>query len=106
MQYEPRPAIHMEKQLGWTHKLGWVESLGMSKVGQTVLARLMEFQLWHSLFLWLCAGRVQKMENGLYPPFCLGEVCPPALALMLDTSLSPCMPLFSLKLELRGSESD
>ena len=32
----------MERQLGWVHKLGGAESLGISKVGQTVLARLTE----------------------------------------------------------------
>ena len=42
LQYEPSPAIHMEKQLRWAHKLGWAESLGISKAGQTVLTRLME----------------------------------------------------------------
>ena len=39
----------MEKQLGWTWKLGGVELLGISKAGQTVLARLMESQIWHQL---------------------------------------------------------
>ena len=37
----------MEKQLGWAAKLGGVESQGISRVGQTVLARLIEFQIWH-----------------------------------------------------------
>ena len=49
MNYEPRQAIHMEKQFGRTPKLGGTESLGMSKVGQIVLARLMESQIWHQL---------------------------------------------------------
>ena len=39
----------MVKQVGWAHKLGGVESLGISKAGQTVLARLMESQIWHQL---------------------------------------------------------
>ena len=39
----------MEKQCGWACKLGGVESLGISKAGQTVLARLMESQIWHQL---------------------------------------------------------
>ena len=47
VKHEPRPAIHMEKHLGWAHKLGGVESLGISRAGQTVLARLMESQIWH-----------------------------------------------------------
>ena len=38
-----------KKQLGWACKLGGEESLGISKVGQTVLARLMESQIWHQL---------------------------------------------------------
>ena len=49
----PRPDIHMEKQLGWAHRLCGVESLGISKVSQTVLARLMESQIWQ-----LVAGSV------------------------------------------------
>ena len=31
------------------HKWSGAESLGISKVGQTVLARLMESQIWHQL---------------------------------------------------------
>ena len=38
-------ASQMEKQLGWAHKLGEAEPLGISKVGQTALARLMESQI-------------------------------------------------------------
>ena len=49
MKHKPRPAIHMEKQLGWALNLGRVESMGISKVGQTVLARLMESQIWYHL---------------------------------------------------------
>ena len=41
MQHKPRLDIHMEKQLGWTHKFGGAESMVISKVGQTMLARLM-----------------------------------------------------------------
>ena len=47
MKYEPRPAIHMEKQLGWAHKSGESESLGISRAGQTALARLMGSQIWN-----------------------------------------------------------
>ena len=39
----------MEKQFGWAHKLGRVESLGISKAHQKVLARLMGSQMWHQL---------------------------------------------------------
>ena len=43
--WEPRPAILMEKQLGWACKFGRAEPLGISKVGHTVLAKLMESQI-------------------------------------------------------------
>ena len=46
MKHEPRTAINMEKQLGWACKLGGTEPLGTSKVGQKVLARLVEYQIW------------------------------------------------------------
>ena len=38
------------------------------------------------------------MDNGLCPPFCLGESCPPAPALMPHTSVPPCTPLVPFKL--------
>ena len=49
MKLEPISAIHMEKQLGWAQKLGGAVSLEISKAGQTVLARLMEPQIWYQL---------------------------------------------------------
>ena len=50
------------------------------------------------LALWLCWERVQKRDNGLCPPFCLGESCLPALTLMQATSVFPCMSLLPFKL--------
>ena len=47
----------------------------------------------YPLALWLCVGRAQKRDSSLCPPFCLGKSCPSTLALMPDTSFSPCMPL-------------
>ena len=49
----------------------------------------------HMVALW---GRAQKRDNGLCPPFCLGESCLPALALMPDTSGPPFMLLVPLKM--------
>ena len=43
--------------------------------------------------MWLSGGRAQKMDKNLCPPF-----CPPALTLMPNTSLSPCMPLVPFNL--------
>ena len=79
MKQEPRPAIHVEKQLGWACKLGEVESLGISKVGQTLLARLMESQIWHQLVA-LLGKSLEKVRW-------------PLLALMSETSVSPSMLL-------------
>ena len=39
----------MEKQFWWANKLGRAEPPGISKVSQTVLARLIESQTWHLL---------------------------------------------------------
>ena len=49
VKHEPKPVFDMEKQLGWACKLGGAESLGISMVGQTVLSRLMESQVWYQL---------------------------------------------------------
>ena len=49
VKHESRPPIHMEKQLGWAHKLHGAESLGISKMDQKMLTRLMESQIWHQL---------------------------------------------------------
>ena len=49
MEHELRPAIYAEKQFGWAHKLGEMESQGISRVGHTVLVRLTESQIWYQL---------------------------------------------------------
>ena len=72
--------------------MGGMELQGISRAGPTVLART------SLLALWFCGGQVQKRHNGLYPPFCLRESCPPAPMLMPDTSVLPCMPLVPFKL--------
>ena len=85
----------MEKQLGWVPMLGGVESLGISKAGQTVLARLMESQIWHQL-----AGSGAVLGKGLEK----GQW--PLLAPMQDTSVLPCVPLVSFKLLPRHWNSE
>ena len=58
----------MEKLLGWACKLGGAESLGISKVGQTVLATLMKSQLQHQI-----AGTVEEgFKKGTMTSACLG----------------------------------
>ena len=70
--------------------MGGAESLGISKVGQTVLARLMESHMWHqfatSVALW-----GEGLEKGQWL----------VLTLIPDTSVSPSMPLVSFKLLLQ-----
>ena len=81
MKHEPRPAIHMEKQL---LKLGGAESLGMSKVSQTVITKLMGPQMWYQL-----AGSMGgAIRKGTMTSACLNP----------DTSVSPCVPLMPFKL--------
>ena len=77
----------MEKKLGWAHKLGGAESLGISRVGQTVLARLMESQIWHQLASFVALW-VEGLEKGQWL----------LLTLIPDTLVSPSMPLVPFKL--------
>ena len=68
----------MEKSLltAWVaHKLGGPESQGISRVGQTVLVRLMECQIWHPPGQ-LCGSVGGWCRKGTMPcpPFCLGAV--------------------------------
>ena len=49
-------------------------------------------QIWH---FW---ERAPKRNSGLCEHFSVGESCPPAHALMLDSSFPPCMPLMSFNL--------
>ena len=42
--------------------------------------------------------KAQRRDNDLCPPLCLGKNCPPALTLMSDTSILPCMPLVPFNL--------
>ena len=54
--------------------MGGTESQGTSRVRQTLLARLMESQIWHSPALSVVLlEEVQQRDNGLCLPFCLGE---------------------------------
>ena len=85
----------MEKQLGLAHKMGGAQSLGISNVGPTVLATLMESQIWHQLacclVLW---AYVLERRQG------------PLLTLMPDTSVPPCIPLVPFNLLPPGWSSE
>ena len=72
MKQEPRPAIHMEKQLGWGGLSGELQG------SPTLLARLMESQICHQPSGLVGEG-LEKGQRHL-------------LTLMPDTSASNCYP--------------
>ena len=96
MKHEPRPAIQMEKQFVWACNLGGVGSLGISKVGETVLTRLMESQIWDKL--------VGSVEGG-FTKGTMASAHPDArhfsFSLYTTGAFQAAIPV----LELRGSES-
>ena len=71
MKHEPRTAINTEKQLGWACKLGGTGSLGISKVGQTVSARIDGVSdMTGSVALW---GEGSEEEQCPLPTFLSGR---------------------------------
>ena len=95
MKHEQRPAIHIEKQLGWARKLGGAESLGISKAVQRVLARLMESQIWHQL-----AGSVE----GGFRKGTMASADLDARHFSFSLCATGSFQAFTMVLELRGSE--
>ena len=86
-----------KSSFGWAHELGGAESLGISKVGQTVLARLMDFQIWHQL-----SGSVGRgFSKGPMAPSCLD-----AKHFSFSLYTTSAFQAAILVLELRGSESE
>ena len=67
--------------------MGWAESLGISKAGQTLLAKLMESQICYQSGSTV-ALKGESSAKGQWP----------LLALMPDTSVSACIPLVPFKL--------
>ena len=101
-------------QFGWAHKLGGMKSQGISRVGQTVLARLMESQIWHlpAGFVALCVG-VGDSEKGQWPlPIFLSrrKLSPSSHFDARHFSSSLCatggFQAATPVMELRGSESE
>ena len=67
VKHEPRPAIHMEKQLGWVHESGGTESQGISGQGQENSVSQVNGVSDMVPACQLCGsgGSVQKRDNGL-----------------------------------------
>ena len=97
MKDEPRPAIHMEKQLGWAHKLGGTESLVIFKMGQTVLARLVKSQIWHQL---------ASTVGGGYRKGTMASARLDARHFSFSLYATGAFQAATLVLKLRGSESE
>ena len=97
VKYKLRPAIHMEKQLGWACKLGGVDLLRTYKVGQTVVSQLMESQIWHQPIVSVGGGLSRgAMASAHYD----------ARHFSLSLYTTGALQVATLVLELRGSESE
>ena len=92
MKYEPRPAINTEKQPGYVR----TESLGVFNVGQTVLARLLESQIWHQLASSVGGEFKRTMDSA----------CLDARHFSFFLYAMDAFQAATLVLELRGSESE
>ena len=84
----------MEKQLAWACKLCGVEPLWISKVVHTVLARLMESQIWYQP---TCSveGRAQQRD--------MASAHPDAKHFSLSLYTTGALQAATSALELRGS---
>ena len=98
VKLEPRSVICIEKQLVWASKLGGVQSLGISKADQTVLARLMESQLCHQLTGSVALWGVRKGT--------MASAHLDARHFSFSLCATGAFQAATLVLELRGSESE
>ena len=87
----------MEEHLGWAHKLGGAESLGISKAGQTMLAKLMETQIWHQL---------ASSVGGGFRKGTMASACLDARHFSLSLYTTGAFQAATAVLELRGSDSE
>ena len=97
MKHEPRAAIHKEKQLEWARNLCGAESLGISNVGPTVLARLTESQIWHHL---------ANSVGGGFRKGTMASACLDARYFISSLYATGDFQAATPVLELRGSESE
>ena len=85
------------ERVGWAQKLGRVGPEGITRVRQTVLARVMETQLQHphagSVGKGISKGTVASVGTSVWD-----KVAPPNFTLMPENSVSFCMSLVLFKL--------
>ena len=92
------------KERGRAYKLGGKGSQGITRVVQTVLARLMEAHMVPACGQ--CGQMAHKRNNGLCWHFCLGESCPCSHCPDAGHFSSSLYVLAAPMLELRESESE
>ena len=97
MKHEPRPAIPMEKQLGWAHKWDAAVS-GDLQGGSNSVSQVNEVSDMTPA-CWLCGSAGQGEEKSEKRQW-------PVLALMTDSSASPSILLVPFKLPLQCWSSD
>ena len=78
-------------------QLGGTESQGISKVGQTVVARLMESQIWHQL---------ASSVGGGFTKGTMASACLDARHFSFSQYATGAFQAATLVLELKGSESE
>ena len=77
------------KALGWACNLGGAVSQGINRIGQTVISRLMESQIW-------CLSTGRGLRKGTMACACTSiweKATTPALVLMPDTSDTSVPPV-------------
>ena len=85
----------MEKELGWAHKLGGAESGDLQ--GRTVLARMMEPQIWHP---------PPSSMRGEFRKGTMASACLDARHFSFSLYTTSAFQAATSVLELRGSESE
>ena len=103
MKHEPNQPFTWKSSLGVP--VSWVGQSGDPQ-GRSNSISQVDGSLRYGTSLPALWRKVRKRDNGLCLPFCLGESCPPALVLMPNTSVPPCMLLVPFKLLLQCWSSE
>ena len=88
--------MSQDQPFKWKSSLGAAEFLGISKEGQTVLARLMESQIWYQL---------TSSVGGGFRKGTMASACLDARHFSVSLYATGAFQAATLVLELRGNES-
>ena len=101
-QHKPFVWTSYWKGLEWAQKLGGVGSQEITRVGWTVLSRLMETNIWHlPVGQRLCRGTMASAITSLWE-----KAATSALVLKSDNSVSPCTSLTTFELQCQYWSSE